>query len=51
MILKQGIAAFKHSGGNAKLRQGYTLQQVIEYEKKNIDGYDGGTSTNCISRI
>ena len=36
------FSAFKNGGGNAKLRQGYTLEQVIEYGKKNIEGYDGG---------
>ena len=37
------FSAFKNGGGNAKLKQGYTLEQVIELGKKNIDGYDGGS--------
>jgi hypothetical protein len=38
-------AAYKSGGGDAKIKQGYTKQQVIDIGKQNLGQYDFGSKT------
>ena len=37
------FSAYKAGGGDAKVQQGYTKQQVIDIGKQNLNQYDGGS--------